>query len=114
MRLGFIWTKAKSNRRIFMEHHNIGTLRILHLRSIASAEVKLDLLHPRFSCSATLPFGCSDYSISVLLAPLSKGQRFIVVHAGSDTGLVPSTCTRIKLHPTTGDCTATWIKRIKK
>jgi transposase len=107
MRLGFRWTKTKNNRRILMECHNIRALRTSYLRSIAKYRsegrptVFMDEIYIHGSHS--VPFSWSDDSISGLLAPVSKGQQLIIVHAGSNQGFIPNAYIRFKSHQTTGD-----------
>jgi hypothetical protein len=107
MRFGFGWTKTKNNRRILMECHNIRVLRISYLRSLVKYRsedrpiVFMDETYIHGSHSVL--FGWSDDSISGLFAPVSKGQRLIIVHAGSDQGFIPNAYIRFKSHQTTED-----------
>jgi hypothetical protein len=53
--------------------------------------------------SQSVPFGWSDDFISGLLAPVSKGQRLVIVHASSDQSFILNAYIRFKSHQTTGD-----------
>ena len=51
----------------------------------------------------TSSYGWSDDSLAGLLAPVSKGPRLIIVHAGGEQGFVPNAYLRFKSQQRMGD-----------
>lgn len=90
--LGYHWKKTNTNKRILMEKHDIKFKRFVYLQQIAHyrAEdrsiVYMDetYIHSTHVSSK----GWSDDSIAGISAPISKGHRLIVVHAGGEMGFI--------------------------
>ena len=105
--LGFRWKKTKNNRRILMEQGNIREKRIAYLRAMKKYReenrpiVFMDETY--IHSSHTTPSAWSDESMQGLLAPVSKGPRLIVLHAGGENGFVENAYLRFKAHQKGGD-----------
>lgn len=83
----FRWKTTTDNRKIIVERREIRYLRMAYLREIRKYRqegrpiVYLDETY--LHSSHTTPREWTDGSTSGLKAPLSKGQRLIIVHAGN-------------------------------
>ena len=105
--LGFKWKKTRTNRQILTEHNNIRTQRIAYLRAIRKYRnenrpiIYMDETY--IHSSHTTPYSWSDDSLQGLFAPMSKGKRIIIIHAGGEQGFVPNAYVRFKSGLKTGD-----------
>lgn len=106
-KLGFRWKKTQCNRRILIEKPDIHNARITYLRAISKFRregrpiVYSDETY--IHSSHTTPKAWSDDSAEGLKSPISKGQRLIIVHAGSEKGFIPNALLIFKSNQTTGD-----------
>lgn len=106
--LGFRWIKTKTNRSILIEKHEVKSLRTLYLTTlqqyrqdnrpiIYTDETYIHSTH-------TVPKNWHDESTSEgFFAPVSKGQRLIITHAGSKEGFVSGALLIFKSNQVTGD-----------
>lgn len=107
LKLGFRWKKTKQNRQILMEHHSIRAKRLNYLREIQRYRregrniVYMDETY--IHSSHTTPFAWSDTSLQGLFAPVSKGRRLIIIHAGGEQGFIPNAYVRFKSQQKSGD-----------
>ena len=83
------WKKTSDNRKFIVERRNIRSLRVKYLRTIRAyreegrpiAYADETYIH----ISHTTSYACDDGSGALLKAPISKGRRLIIVHAGNST-----------------------------
>ena len=105
--IGFQWKKTDDNRKILIEHTNIQLKRIEFLEKITryrsegrpiiyTDESYVDSTH-------TSSKSWSDGTKEGLKKKISKGQRVIMVHAGSETGFVPNALLIFKAGAKSGD-----------
>lgn len=106
--LGFKWMKTKNNRKILTEKHDIQFQRTQYLTAVQKYRqdnrpiIYTDETYIHSSHSA--PKSWQDESISQgFFSPISKGQRLIIVHAGSINGFVPGASLIFKSNQVTGD-----------
>jgi len=105
--LGFPCKKTRSGRLIAIEKSSIREKRITYLRRIWEHRRNNRNIVYTDECYI-LPSHCSssastDGSSNTLDKPLSKGQRLILVHAGSKEGFVPNALLMYQLNSTKGD-----------
>lgn len=106
-RLGFRWKKTEDNRQLLIEKHEIRLLRLKFISQIKEYRregrpiVYTDETYVH--SSHTKPCSWSDGSKEGLKAPISKGKRLIVVHAGSKDGFVPNAGLIFQSDKKTGD-----------
>ncbi|KAJ8707389.1 hypothetical protein PYW08_010641 [Mythimna loreyi] len=92
--LGFKWRKTKGNKMVLIEKTNIRLKRILYLNTIKKCREE----------GRTIVFTSEAYAYSLqtksnpwtdgsndgLKGPIAKGQRIVMMHAGSEAGFVPN------------------------
>ena len=107
-KLGFCWKKTKNNRQMLEKWYNIRVKCLQYFRQIKEyREEGCSIIYMDETCihsSHTTPYAWSDGSSQELFTPLSKGQRFIVIHAGGEQGFIPNAYVRFKSKQYTGDC----------
>ena len=105
--LGFRWKKTENNRKLLIETSNIRLQRIEYLRKIRKYRqegrpiVYTDESYVDSSHSTTKAW--SDGPTEGLKKPISKGQRVVIVHAGSEAGFIPNALLTFKAGTKTGD-----------
>lgn len=106
-RLGFRWRKSVNNRKLLIEKSEIREMRLKYLRTVEGYRIEgrpiifMDETYVHSSHSKDKAW--SDDSNSGLKTPISKGQRLIIVHAGSENGFVPNSLLMFKSGTKTGD-----------
>ena len=91
--LGFSWAKCSPDRKILMERTDIVNRQITYLRSIFRYRkagrdiVYVDETYVHSSHHATKCWKSNDVGLNV---PIGKGDRYIIVHAGSKDGFIPN------------------------
>ncbi|XP_050508858.1 uncharacterized protein LOC126886060 [Diabrotica virgifera virgifera] len=105
--IGFRWRKTKTNKKLLMEKPQIQQLRRNFLRDIKKyREDKRPIIYmdeTYIHSSHTHSKSWSDHSNEGLRAPISKGQRLIIVHAGGENGFVKNAYLKFKSNTKTGD-----------
>ncbi|KDQ71559.1 hypothetical protein L798_09467 [Zootermopsis nevadensis] len=83
--LGFRWKKTRLNRGVLIERHNIRSMCVSYLTALrkykASGHPIIFEDETYIHGSHTRPKNWTDDSDSSLLAPTSKGERLVIVHA---------------------------------
>ena len=101
------WKKTCDQRQVIVEGRDIRILRIAYLRAIRKFRqegrpiVYIDETY--LHSSHTTPHGWTDGSLQGLKAPMNKGQRLIIVHAGGENGFIPNALLIFKSGLKTGD-----------
>ena len=104
--LGFVWRKCESNRSVLMERADVAVARMVYLRKIKqyreegrpivyTDETYIHTSHCMKKC-------WQDSSVTMKI-PFSKGERLIVVYAGSESGFIDGAALMLKAHTSTGD-----------
>ena len=104
--IGFVWRKSTDNRTCLMERSDIVAQRINFLRQMKKYREKgrdivytdesyVNVGHAVTRCWQTDAIG--------LTAPISKGERMIIVHAGTMNGFISGTKLVYKAGSSTGD-----------
>lgn len=105
--LGFKWKKTETNRMVLIEKTDIRLKRILYLRAIKKYRDEgrpIVFTDESYAHSShTKGKAWSDGSAQGLKCPISKGQRIVMVHAGSEAGFVPNALLLFKSGSKTGD-----------
>lgn len=105
--LGFKWKNAENNRKVLIETINIRLKRIQYLRKIKKyLEEGRTIIYTDESyvdSSHSNPKAWTDGSTKGLKTPISKGQRVVIVHAGSEAGFVPNALLTFKAGGKSGD-----------
>lgn len=105
--MGFKWKKTRNNKAVLQERHDIREQRVSYLRAIKKyREEGRPLIYEDetyIHSTHTRPKNWSDDKTSGLLAPISKGPRLIIVHAGGRAGFVPGAFLMFKSNRKTGD-----------
>jgi len=105
--LGFTWRRTQNNRKLLIEHEDIREKRITFLRQIKRFReqgrpiIYLDETYIHSNHHASLSW--SDNSTKGFRAPISKGDRLIIIHAGGEQGFVPNALTIWKANSHSGD-----------
>ncbi|XP_045516861.1 uncharacterized protein LOC123709513 [Pieris brassicae] len=105
--LGFWWKNTENNRKVLIETSNIRLQRIENLRKIKQYRqegkpiVYTDESYVDSSHSSSKAW--TDGTTKGLKKPISKGQRVVIVHAGSDTGFIPNALLPFKAGTKSGD-----------
>jgi len=105
--LGFRWRKSENNRKILIEKDDIRAARLAYLRNISRYRregrpiIYTDETY--IHSSHTKDHAWSDGTNAGLLAPVSKGQRVIIVHAGSENGFISNALLMFKSGTKSGD-----------
>ena len=104
--LGFSWKKCKSNRHILMERQDVVMARIKYLREIKKLReqgrtiVYTDETYVNTSHNTMKCWQSADVAVNV---PFSKGERLIIVHAGSENGFINGAQLLFKAKSSSGD-----------
>ncbi len=104
--LGFSWKKTQSNRSILMERADVVNSRVEFLRKIKKLRedgrtiVYTDETFVHSAHTMHRSWQSKDISLKV---PFSKGQRLIIVHAGTEAGFIKGASLVFKAHSSTGD-----------
>jgi hypothetical protein len=105
--LGFRWRRMRDNRRILIEKQDVRCARVAFLRAITKfrrhGRVIVYSDETYIHSSHTTKKSWSDGTPQVCMAPTSKGQRLITVHAGTEKGFIPGALLIFKSNQTTGD-----------
>lgn len=105
--LGFRWKKTKDNRHVLIEKSNVISLRLNFFKRKHELEAigyRLVYIDETWIDTSYCAKACwQGLSTSGVVAPCNKGQRLIVVHAGSRDGFVPGACLIYKASASTGD-----------
>lgn len=92
--LGFRWRKTANKRKLLTEKEDIREKRLQYLRAIQnyrnSGRPIIYVDETYVHSSHTTRHSWSDDKNKGLLAPVSKGKRAIIVHAGGDNGFIPN------------------------
>lgn len=105
--LGFRWKRTENNRSLLIEKSNIRLLRIEYLQKVNKYReegrpiIYTDESYVDSSHSSNKSW--SDGSTKGLKKPISKGQRVVIVNAGSEAGFVPNALLLFKAGTKTGD-----------
>ncbi|MCU7801183.1 MAG: transposase [gamma proteobacterium symbiont of Lucinoma myriamae] len=105
---GFVWKKCESNRKLLMERSDVVALRIRYLRTISQYRqagreiVYMDETYIHSNHGVSKCWQSADGSKGRFV-PFSKGERLIVVHAGSRKGFIPNALLMFKAHSDSGD-----------
>lgn len=94
--LGFKWAATENNRKVLTETSAIRLLRINYLQKLKQYRQQ----------NRPIIFTDETYvhaKTFTLKKPISKGQRVIIVHAGSEAGFVPNALLMFKSGMKTGD-----------
>lgn len=116
--LGFKYEKF-NNRLVLMERTDIVAWRCRYLREIRKIDLNkvIWLDETWVNAGHTLTKGWTDRTIEgTTKAPLGKGERLIVLHAGSASGFIPNCCLIFRSKKTgdfhdemNGDCFTRWF-----
>jgi hypothetical protein len=105
--LGFRWRTAQNNRKILIEKEEIRARRLFYIRAIKryrDEERPIIYVDETYIHSThTRKEAWTDDSSAGLLAPVSKGNRAIIVHAGGELGFVPNALLIFQSGKKTGD-----------
>jgi hypothetical protein len=97
----------RDNRRILVEKQDVRSTRVAFLRAITRfcrdgrAIVYSDETY--IHSSHTINTAWPDDTLRGYMAPTSKGQRLIIVHAGAEKGFTTGALMIFKSNQTTGD-----------
>ena len=107
IKMGFKWGKTQNNRNLLVEKPEIVLKRISYLRSISNYRTEgrpiiyMDETYIHSTHARSMNW--SDSTNEGFKAPISKGSRFIIVHAGGVNGFVPNALLMFKSQQKTGD-----------
>jgi hypothetical protein len=105
--LGFRRRRMRDNRRILIEKQDVRCVRVAFLRAITKfrrdGRVTVYSDETYIHSSHTTKKSWSDDTPQGCMAPPSKGQRLIIVHAGMEKGFIPGALLIFKSNQTTGD-----------
>ncbi|CAK1586058.1 unnamed protein product [Parnassius mnemosyne] len=105
--LGFKWKATENNRKVLIETSAITLLRINYLEKLRQyRQQNRPIVYTDESyvnATHTTTKGWTDGSSKGIKKPLSKGQRVVIVHAGSETGFVPNALLPFKSGMKSGD-----------
>ncbi|CAK1591466.1 unnamed protein product, partial [Parnassius mnemosyne] len=105
--LGFQWKNTQNERKVLIEQSNIRLQRIEYLHSITKYRsegrpiIYTDESYVDSSHSMSKAWG--DGSQMGVKKKISKGQKVVIVHAGSEVGFVPNALLMFKAGTKTGD-----------
>ncbi|GBO98522.1 hypothetical protein EVAR_114_1 [Eumeta japonica] len=108
-KLGFRFKKTKSNRKVLMERNEVSAWRAKYLREVDKNNISpnpqpLIYLDETYIHSSHTSGKCwQGEGVEGVLEPVSKGQRYIIVHAGGDAGFVKNALTVFKSNTKSGD-----------
>ena len=104
--IGFSWKKTQSNRDVLMERSDVVAARINYLRSMKKYRdeertiVYTDQTFVHSGHTTPRTWQSDDVALRV---PFSKGERVVVVHAGSEEGFIQGAELVFKAHSASGD-----------
>ena len=106
-KLGFRWTRTKSNRYLLIEKSDIREKQISYLRDMGKYRKEgreIVYIDESYILSSHVQKeSWSDNSLKGVLNPISKGDRLIMIHAGGERGFVPNALVMWKANQSTGD-----------
>lgn len=106
-KMGFRWKKTQDNRKVLIEKTDIRAKRVEFLRKLQQYKkenrniVYCDETY--LHSSHTVPKSWDDGNNKCLNAPVAKGQRLIILHAGGKKGFIPNGLLIFKSGLKTGD-----------
>lgn len=107
-KIGFRYKKTQSNRKVLIERNDISAWRATYLQKIKKNElgeqkpiVYLDETYIHSSHTVGRTWQSDD--MDGVLNPVSKGSRWIIVHAGGEKGFVPNALLTFKSNTKSGD-----------
>ncbi|XP_039745055.1 uncharacterized protein LOC120623223 [Pararge aegeria] len=107
LKLGYKWRKTVDNRRVIIERHDIQKLRFSYLKNLLRyRQENRCIVYTDESYILTNHVqnkGWGNKDGPPLKRNLSKGQRIIIVHAGSEQGFVPNALLTYKANSVSGD-----------
>ena len=105
--MGYRWQKTRDNRKVLLERPNIVALRQTFYQKKKEFEDRgLQFVYideTWIDTAYTLKNCWQGDNTPGVLPPCNRGQRIIVVHAGSSNGFVPGALLTYKSRSTTGD-----------
>ncbi|XP_072380782.1 uncharacterized protein [Diabrotica undecimpunctata] len=101
-KMGFRWRKTRANRKLLMQKPNIQHLRDRNSNRNANRPI-IYMDETYVHSSHTYQKSWSDSSNKGIQKPVSKGQMFVIVHAGGESGFVKNAYLRYKPTINTGD-----------
>lgn len=106
--IGFRYKKTQSNRKVLIERNDISALRASYLHKIKQNECgekkPVIFLDETFIHSSHTAGRCwQSNDVDGVLNPVSKGNRWIIVHAGGETGFVENALLVFKSNTKSGD-----------
>lgn len=105
--LGFRWKKTETNRKILIEKTNIRLLRIQFLLKIKQyRQENRPIIYTDETyvhATHTTAKSWTDGTKEGIKKPISKGQRAVIIHAGSEAGFVPNALLVFKSGIKSGD-----------
>lgn len=105
--IGFKWRKTENNRKILIETPDIREKRIFYLRSLKRFRDEgrpIIFVDESYILSTHVSSkSWSDMSVNCVKTPISKGERLIILNAGSEKGFVPNALTMWKASSHSGD-----------
>lgn len=108
-KVGFRFKKSQSNRKVLMERNEISAWRAKYLHAVDKNNKSpqprpLIYLDETYIHSSHTSGKCwQGEGEDGVLEPVSKGQRYIIVHAGGDTGFVTNALLVFKSNTKSGD-----------
>lgn len=105
-RLGFTWKRVASNRKLLIERSDIVTLRAQFLRKIKQLRATgrpIVYMDETYIQAGHSPNKCWQSAEIQHHVPFSKGERIIIVHAGSADGFVKGADLIFKSKSKSGD-----------
>lgn len=106
-KLGFRWKQSINNRKVLVEESDVREMRLKYLKNLIECRkqnrpiIYMDETYVHSTQSKKKAW--TDASGSGLKTPVTKGQRLIIVHAGSEDGFVKDALLTFKSGRTTGD-----------
>lgn len=104
--LGFTWRKCETNRTVLIERPDIIASRIQYLRRLKlyrEAGRPIVYTDETFIHACHTAQKCWRSEDTEMKIPFNKGDRLIILHAGSRSGFVHDACLIFKAHSSEGD-----------
>lgn len=103
--LGFRWKKTVNKKKILIEKSAIRLKRIVYLQEMKKyRDEGRNIVYAHETCINSNPKESkADNANEELPVPASKGQRFIIAHAGSEEGFLPNSLLMFKSTSKLGD-----------
>jgi len=108
-KMGFRFKKTQSNRKVLMERNEVSAWRAKYLHAVEKNKISpqpqpLIYLDETYIHSSHTSGKCwQGEGVDGVLEPVSKGQRYIIIHAGGDTGFVNNALLVFKSNTKSGD-----------